>query len=609
VYYNSCVSEYKPREGGFFLSEKVLVKTICYMNNFIKTLRVFYRFLTRRMWVFVLFILVTIISAVLSYLIPYFFKLFVDSLQSLDYERLFTLLLVVIAVRFAGLITHMISFYLGDIISFDASVATRQRVFKQIQDLDFAFHLKHSTGSLISAFKRGDGAIWSLFHEIHHRFLSIIVGLVIMLYFFNQINWRISLIMIVTFTISVVISKFLVQINITKRREHNDQEDEVSAIIVDNMVNYETVKLFSQEEKEIKRLKKAFVPWLSTGWGYVNTFRLIDASIGTLINISIFLLIYYAFYLSRNDQLTIGEFVLILGYVTSFYPRLWDLVYGLREVGKHYADVEKYYNLLDYDVEIKDPDHPVQLRTVRGEIKFKNVSFSYSEGKKAAVNNIDLTIREGQSIALVGRSGGGKTTLVKLLMRFYDVDKGAITIDGVDISKLTKSHLRSFIGIVPQEPVMFNNTISYNLAYGKDKASKDEVIAAAKTANLHDFIESLPKKYNTNVGERGVKLSGGQKQRLAIARMVLSNPDIIIFDEATSQLDSENENLIQEALWKVVKNKTTIIIAHRLTTAMRADKIVVLDKGRIIEAGSHLSLLAKGKGIYKHLWDLQVKKS
>lgn len=592
----------------FVCKESYLSKNrIVIMKNFYKTLNVFYRFLTRRRWIFILFIVVTIISSALSYLIPYFFKLFVDNLQSLNYQYLFKLLLLVIAVRFAGLFTHMLSFYLGDVVSFDASVATRQRVFKQIQDLDFAFHLNKSTGFLISAFKRGDGAIWSLFHEIHHRFLSIMVGFVVMIYFFNQINWRISLIMIITLLLSVFISRYLVRLNIRKRRKHNDQEDEVSAIIVDNMVNFETVKLFSQEKKEVNRLKNAFVPWLATGWGYVNTFRLIDFSIGTLINISIFLLIYYSIYLSKFNQLTIGEFVLILGFVTSFYPRLWDLVYGLREVGKQYADVEKYYGLLDYEVQIKDPVHPLTPEKIKGDIEFKNVTFSYSGSNKEAIKNIDLSIREGQSVALVGRSGGGKTTIVKLLMRFYDTDKGKITVDGIDIRRLTKSNLRSFIGIVPQEPVMFNNTIGYNISYGKEKTTKEELVAAAKIANLHDFIMSLPRKYNTNVGERGVKLSGGQKQRLAIARMVLSDPDIIIFDEATSQLDSENENLIQESLWKVIKNKTTIIIAHRLTTAMRADKIVVMDKGRIVESGSHLSLLAKGKSLYRHLWDLQIR--
>ena len=289
------------------------------------------------------------------------------------------------------------------------------------------------------------------------------------------------------------------------------------------------------------------------------------------------------------------------------------MVWGFRDIAKSYSDIEKYFGILDNDIKIKDPEIPKFLDKVRGEIEFKNTSFTYSESKKEAVKNISLPIRQGQSIALVGRSGSGKTTLIKLLMRFYDVDRGSITIDNIDIRKFTKSHLRSFMGVVPQEPVLFNNTIGYNIAYGRmtnygnEKATKQEVIAAAKIANLHNFIESLAKKYNTHVGERGIKLSGGQKQRLAIARMVLSDPDIIIFDEATSQLDSENERLIQEALWKVAKDKTTIIIAHRLSTAMRADKIIVMEKGRIIEKGSHMSLLAKEKGLYKHFWNLQIK--
>jgi ATP-binding cassette subfamily B protein len=191
-------------------------------------------------------------------------------------------------------------------------------------------------------------------------------------------------------------------------------------------------------------------------------------------------------------------------------------------------------------------------------------------------------------------------------MRFYDTDNGIISIDGTEINKLTKSHLRSFMGVVPQEPVLFNNTIGYNIAYGKENVSKSEIVSAAKIGNLHEFIMTLPKKYNTHVGERGIKLSGGQKQRLAIARMILSEPEIIIFDEATSQLDSENEKLIQNALWQAAKNKTTIIIAHRLSTAMRADKIIVMDKGRIVESGSHTDLLSRDKSLYKHFWELQT---
>ena len=296
---------------------------------------------------------------------------------------------------------------------------------------------------------------------------------------------------------------------------------------------------------------------------------------------------------------------MILGFVNSFYPRLFELVWSFRDVAKSFTDLEKYFSILDHEVEIKDTPNPIFLKQVNGDIEFKKVTFSYEESRQNAVRGINLKIRRGQSVALVGRSGSGKTTLIKLLMRFYDCNQGAITIDGVDITKFTKSHLRSFMGVVPQEPVLFNNTIGYNISYGNERASQKAIEAAAKIANLHNFIESLPKKYETHVGERGIKLSGGQKQRLAIARMVLSDPDIIIFDEATSQLDSENERLIQEALWKVAATKTTIIIAHRLSTAMRADKIIVMERGKIIEAGSHLDLLDK-QSLYRRFWDLQT---
>ncbi|MFZ5932780.1 MAG: ABC transporter ATP-binding protein [Patescibacteria group bacterium] len=283
------------------------------------------------------------------------------------------------------------------------------------------------------------------------------------------------------------------------------------------------------------------------------------------------------------------------------------VVWGFRDITKSYTDIEKYFGLLDYQVEVKDPKNPIKPKAIKGEIEYKNVNFSYENKQADAVKNINLKIREGQSVALVGRSGVGKTTLVKLLMRFYDVEKGEITIDGINIKRFSKSDLRSLMGVVPQEPVLFNNTLEQNIGYGKVGVTKKEIVAAAKLARIHEFIETLPKKYATKVGERGIKLSGGQKQRVAIARMILSEPEIIIFDEATSQLDSESEKLIQEAFWKAASNKTTIIIAHRLSTVMRAGKIVVIEKGKIKEVGSHGELLAKKDSLYSHFWNLQIK--
>ena len=297
--------------------------------------------------------------------------------------------------------------------------------------------------------------------------------------------------------------------------------------------------------------------------------------------------------------------MLITGFLSNFYPKLWDLVWGTRDLAKNYADIDKYFQLLDYDVEVKDPIDPIEKQHTVGQIEFKNVSHSYKGGTKNAIKNLSLSINKGESIAFVGRSGSGKTTITKLLMRFFDPSSGKIEIDGINIKKFTKSTLRGFFGVVPQEAVLFNNTIGYNIGYGSAKQNYEDIKNAANLANISDFIESLPEKYETNVGERGIKLSGGQKQRLAIARMIMSNPDIIIFDEATSHLDSESEKLIQDAFWNYAKNKTTIVIAHRLSTVSKADRIVVMDKGKIVEIGKHEELLKNKDGIYSKLWNIQ----
>jgi ATP-binding cassette, subfamily B, heavy metal transporter len=577
------------------------------MIEFLKTLRTFYAFIARRRFFFVLFLLSTVVYSALYSSIPYFFKLFTDSLQDADYQRLHQLLFLFIGIRVTSLIVETASYYLGDVVQFDAAVNARKKVFKHIQDLDFAFHANKSTGYLISAIKRGDGAFWALSHSIHHRLLEVVVAFIVMLYFLSGLHPSITLVVFASFVLAFAMTKFLIKLNMKARQTHNSDEDNVTSIIVDNLVNFETVKLFAKETKEQKRLDEGFADWLKSGWRYVNTFRIIDISLGTLINISIFLILYIGLNRFEGNTLTVGEFVLVLGFVNSFYPRLFDLVWSFRDIAKHYTDIQKYFGILDNAVKIKDPAKPVLMKKVKGEIVYKNVSFSYKGGKRNAIRGLNLRIRQGQSVALVGRSGSGKTTFIKLLMRFYDVDSGVVALDGVDIKKMTKSHLRSFMGVVPQEPVLFNNSIAYNIGYGKDGATTDEVRAAAKLANLDDFIQTLTNKYGTDVGERGIKLSGGQKQRLAIARMILSEPDIIIFDEATSQLDSENEALIQEAFWKAVKNKTTIIIAHRLSTAMRADKIVVMENGHIVETGSHKELLTKDESLYKYFWELQTR--
>ena len=306
-------------------------------------------------------------------------------------------------------------------------------------------------------------------------------------------------------------------------------------------------------------------------------------------------------------EIGVGDFVMVAGFISAFYYRFFELFFQLRNLAKNFMDINKYFNVLDNVVAVKDPRWPKEIDKVKGKIEFRDVGFSYPRRRKKVLKDINLNIKAGESVAFVGRSGAGKTTIVKMLLRFYNLKRGQILIDGMDIKQMKKSYLRSLMGVVPQEPILFNNTIGFNIGYGKKGAKLAEIKEAAKKANLNEFIEELPLNYETEVGERGIKLSGGQKQRLAIARAFLTNPSMIIFDEATSNLDSESEEKIQDALWNVAKDRTVLIIAHRFATIRRADRIVVMEKGRIVETGTHQDLVNKKGGVYRKLWRLQVK--
>ncbi len=577
-----------------------------------KNVKTFYRFIFKHKWWFILALFTTTIAYVVGLFGPYFFKLFVNAIQSQDFDHLYKLILIYIGTQFVGLIFGNLKWAISDIVAVDTSIDIRKTIFRYVQELDFSFHSGKSTGSLISAFKRGDNAFWGLNDRLNHKIWEIFVGFVVMSFFFIQIDYRFILIFVVSLVLTLIATKYLAGYNIKTRNEFNEWEDDVSDIITDNLINYETVKLFAKEKWEEGRLAKTFVGWKKFLWRHFYTYRMIDVSIGSLINISLFLVLSFSLNLIKAGDINLGDFVLVVTYISMFFPQLFELIYGLREISTNLADIKKYFDLLDYSIEVKDPEKPVKIGHVYGEIGFNKVSFNYKNRVKNAIDNFNLKIEQGQSVALVGRSGSGKTTLVKLLMRFFDVASGEICIDGINIKDFTKSDLRGFIGMVPQEPILFNNTIAYNIGYGfKDKSgqgpSLSRIREAAKIANIDKFIQSLPKKYETEVGERGVKLSGGQKQRLAIARMILSDPDIVIFDEATSQLDSESEKLIQGAFWKARAGKTTIIVAHRLSTIMRADKIVVMEHGKIKEIGNHKSLLTKKDSLYSHFWNLQIK--
>jgi len=572
----------------------------------IKVFTRFYSFLFRYKKAFLFFALALVISVILANLTPYIYKLLIDATSSQQYELLFKIILLFIAIKIAANLFSALTYYLGDKVLLPAARDARILIFKKIQDLDFAFHVDKSTGALISAFKRGDSSFFSLFHELNIHISQIIISLFVVLFFFIKITPAIAFLMLLIFLGNALISWRLIKFNIEKRQAFNEAEDKISGIITDSLINYETVKFFAQEKREQKRLTEEFKDWLSRLWGYANSFRLMDITIGTLSNLGILLILWIVVRKLIMGEIGAGDLIMVVTFATNYYHRFFDLLYRLRDVAKDYVDIQRYFSILDNEILIKDPEKPVKIRNIKGEIEFEGVNFSYPDNKEDILKNINLHIKANESVAFAGRSGVGKTTIIRLLLRFYDVAGGKILIDGIDIRNFTKSQLRSFMAVVPQEPLLFNNTVGFNIAYGNPQSKKKDIIKAAKMANLHGFIESLPLKYETQVGERGIKLSGGQKQRLAIARAILTNPRIIIFDEATSNLDSESEILIQDALWKITKNRTVLIIAHRFSTIRKADKIVVLDKGKIAQTGSHNSLIKK-KGLYSHLWQLQSR--
>lgn len=569
-------------------------------------LRYYYRFLLVYRWQFLLFGVCLVLLSIAESIHPYFYKLFIERLPEGSENLLLQTLGVFMLVRFGAVIFDVLTHWLADTVVLPASRDARLKVVEHIQDLDFAYTLNRSTGSLISAVKRGDSAFFNLFYGINVKMTRILVEFGVLLWFFSQVDTRIAATMVVSIIGICVVAAHLLRRNIRARVAFNAEEDAISGMIVDTLLNYETVKLFAKEQAERLRLSTQFQPWMKRLWEYASTFRVIDIVVGTLGETSLFLVLFAGLHLVSELSLSPAEYIMILGFAIGFYPRLFELIYELRNTANSLVDLKKYFAALNLVPTVKDPETPVFLQSCDGEIIFDQVAFSYAAGNGAALSDLSLRIRQGQSVAFVGHSGAGKSTLVKLVLRFFDVDTGRITLDGVDIRDMTKANLRSFFGVVPQEPVLFNDTIGYNIAYGAIEPSTQEIAAAVKMANLQDLINQLPNGLETKVGERGVKLSGGQKQRLAIARMILSNPDIIVFDEATSQLDSESERLIQEAFWKASENKTTLIIAHRLSSIVRADKIVVMDGGQIAEIGSHRELLRRD-GLYAKYWRLQTE--
>jgi ATP-binding cassette subfamily B protein len=547
-----------------------------------------------------------IVAQILYNISTYYVKFLVDAANSPSTDP-FTYVNIIagfVMIQIVGLVVSVFAWTVTDLYILSGARDLRIEVLSHLHDLDFSYHANKKSGSLISMIRRGDGAFFSFNHEINREILMIVVDFIFIVVAFLALDGRLTLVVVLSVLIMLLLTRFLLTRNIRARAKFNEVEDHISGIIADNLINFETVKFFAKERFEYQRLVKTFKKWYRRVWGYTYSFREIEVVTSTLIITSMAVIFAICLQLMRSGQFDNGEFVLVITFTVRFYPQMFNLIFRLREIAKNHTDLEKYLNILDLEPQVKDKEDAAILTKATGKIEFKNVVFGYKEENKV-INGLDLTIAPNESVALVGTSGAGKSTIVKLLLRFYDLNSGQILIDGVNIADVTKSSLRAQIGLVPQEPVLFNDTIGYNLGYPRPGISKKKIEEAARLANLNDFINKLSEGYDTEVGERGIKLSGGQKQRLAIARVFLADTPIVVFDEATSQLDSFSEKLIQDAFWRIAKDKTTIIIAHRLSTVMRADRIIVINEGKIVEEGDHQSLSRKKGGLYKGLWDMQ----
>ena len=480
------------------------------------------------------------------------------------------------------------------------------KTFRHLHSLSLRFHLDRQTGGLSRAIERWIKGIEFLLNFMLFNILPTLaeIALVCAILWVVFDFWY-AFVVFITVGIYIVFTFTVTEWRMKFRRRMNDMDSKANTRAIDSLLNYETVKYFGNEEHEATRFDQALRRYENAAVKSKTTLSLVNIGQGFIISIGLTLVMAMAGLDIESKNMTVGGFVMVNTYLLQLFIPLNFLGFVYREIRQSLTDMEAMFRLLDENMEIQDSTIATVFETSGANLRFKDVHFSYKT-ERNILRGISFNVDRGKTVAIVGSSGAGKSTIARLLFRFYDVSSGKIEIDGRDIREITQKNLRELIGIVPQDAVLFNDSIYYNIAYGKPEASPTEVENAARLASIHDFIMTLPGAYNTAVGERGLKLSGGEKQRIAIARTILKKPDIYLFDEATSALDSHTEKKIQASLNKISKNHATLIIAHRLSTIVEADEIIVLDNGTIAESGKHLQLL-KEKGIYWEMWEKQQK--
>ena len=550
-----------------------------------------------------------IVAKLAGVAVPLYYKRAVDALT--PHASALVIAPVAMILAYAGLrMTSQIFGEFRDAIF--AKVAQRAvrgiglATFRHLHSLSLRFHLDRQTGGMSRAIERGTAGIAFLLQFMLFNILPTLVELLLV----SAVLWKLYDASFALVTLGTIVLYIVFTITVTEwrtkyRREMNERDTAANAKAIDSLLNYETVKYFGNEEHEARRYDAALALYERAAVKSQTSLSALNVGQGAIIAVGLTAVMIMAGNGVAAGKMTVGDFVLVNSYLVQLYLPLNFLGFVYRQIRQSLADIEQMVKLLQVDREVDDAPDAKPLSEGPGAIDFWHVNFAY-DARRPILEDLNFAVPPGRMVAVVGASGAGKSTLSRLLYRFYDVTGGAIAIDGADIRTLTQSSLRAAIGIVPQDTVLFNDTIRYNILYGRPGASDAEVEEAARLARIHDFIATLPDGYNTKVGERGLKLSGGEKQRVAIARVILKRPRILVFDEATSALDSKTEKEIQASLDQVSKGVTTLVIAHRLSTVVAADSILVLEHGRVAERGTHFELLDKN-GLYAAMWRRQME--
>lgn len=560
-------------------------------------------------------VLIALISLVLSKVaivgIALVFKEIIDILDQNDKSVIaipISLFLLYGFLRLSGSLFNEVRDAVFSRVRYRAMRRLSNKVLTHLHNLSLRYHLERRTGNVVRDLERGTSSISQILNYMVFNIVPTFAEFILVAFILlGRYEVKFAIVTFLTVTIYIVFTLLVTEWRMHYRHKMNELDSKSNGQAVDSLINYETVKYFNNENFEVHRYDSTLTDWENSAVLSQTSMSILNFGQGGIIAIGLTFIMIYAGQGVVDGTMTLGDLVLVNTMMLQLFIPLGFLGIIYRMLKYTLADMDMVFNLLDEKPEIKNSKDAKALQHENGEIRFEHVDFSYQEDRKI-LHDISFTVKPGQKLAIVGHSGAGKSTLARLLFRFYEINNGRILYDNQDISQVTQESLRQAIGIVPQDTVLFNESILYNIKYAKTDASRDEIIRAAKLANIHDFIESLPDGYDTAVGERGLKLSGGEKQRLAIARVILKGSPILIFDEATSSLDSKSEKFILEALSSVAQTHTTLVIAHRLSTIVDSDQILVMDKGRIIESGTHQDLLAKA-GLYADMWELQQQES